>query len=101
MSKDAGMRGAPSMPAEIIVGNAIDLVIALRNVCTLADPELASECRRRLGSLGALAAKVEASGPKLLPAMMGIDVKPSDPHLSLSDVMRCPHEFSDVEGGEA
>ena len=47
MSKDAGMRGAPSMPAEIIVGNAIDLVIALRNVCTLADPELASECRRR------------------------------------------------------
>lgn len=101
MSKDAGMRDAPSMPAEVVVGSAIDLVTALRDVCALADPELASECRRCLGSLWALAAKVEASGSKLLPALMGIDVKPSNPHLSLSDLMRNPHGFSDAEGGEA
>lgn len=78
------------MTAEVAVACAIDLVTALRDVCGLADPELAAECRRSLGSLWALAARVEASESKRLPAMMDLRVRPSYAHLALSDLMRDP-----------
>lgn len=78
------------MPAEVAVAGAIDLVTALRDVCELADPDLAAECRRSLGALWALAARVEASESKRLPAMMAVRVRPSNAHLALSDLMRDP-----------
>ncbi|MBM6784441.1 hypothetical protein H6A08_08765 [Enorma massiliensis] len=78
------------MPAEVAVAGAIDLVTALRDVCGLVDPELATECRRSLGALWALAARVEASESKRLPAMMAVRVRPSNAHLALSDLMREP-----------
>ncbi len=78
------------MPAEVAVAGAINLVTALRDVCGLVDPELEAECRRSLGSLWALAARVEASESKRLPAMMSVRVRPSYAHLALSDLMRDP-----------
>lgn len=79
------------MPAEAAVASAIDLVTALRDVCGLVDPELEAECRRSLGSIWALAARVEASDSKRLPAMMAVRVRPSYAHIALSDLMRDPH----------
>lgn len=78
------------MPAEVAVASAIDLVTALRDVCALADPELAAECKRSLGSLWALAARVEAAESKRLPSMMGLRVRASNAHLALGELMRDP-----------
>lgn len=78
------------MPAEVAVASAIDLVTALRDACEFVDPELAAECRRSLGSLWALAARVEASESKRLHVMMAVRVIPSNAHLALSDLMRDP-----------
>ena len=94
------------MPAEAAVATAIDLVTALRDVCGLVDPELAAECRRSLGSLWALAARVEASESRRLPAMMAVRVRPSSAHLALADLMRDPlgttrEVFPLVSEGEA
>ena len=94
------------MPAEVAVASAIDLVTALRDACGLVDPELAAECRRSMGSLWALAARVEASESKRLPAMMAVRVRPSSAHIALSDLMRDPlgttrEVFPLVSEGEA
>lgn len=78
------------MPAEAVVGSAIDLITSLRDVCALVDPELASECRRCLGSLWALAARVTASESTRVGAMMGVTVVPSRAVPLLDDLMRHP-----------
>ena len=78
------------MPAEAVVGSAIDLVTSLRDVCALVDPELASECGRCLGSLWALAARVVASEGTRVGAMMGVRVRHSQAFLALEALMRDP-----------
>lgn len=78
------------MPAEAIVGSAIDLVTSLRDACALVDLELASECGRCLGSLWALAARVVASEGTRVGAMMGVRVRPSQAFLALETLMRDP-----------
>lgn len=62
-------------PADSVVGLAIGCVSELRDVCEFTDPELASECRRALGELWALAARTEASDARKIPAMGAIRVR--------------------------
>ncbi|WP_417046246.1 hypothetical protein [Enorma massiliensis] len=78
-------------PADSVVGLAIGCVSELRDVCEFADPGLASECRRALGALWALAARTETSDARMLPAMGAVRVRSASRAVeALGRIMREP-----------
>lgn len=78
-------------PADSVVGLAIGCVSELRDICEFADPELASECRRALGALWALAARAMVSDGRRIPAMGAVRVRSAARAVEAIDlIMRDP-----------